>query len=179
MLEVVLLALLVLFLPLLPFKIVWVAVAFMLVLPGLYATWSGAPYVPSSKKFMRRMLELADIKPGEQVYDLGCGDGRLIFAAAKQGAQAIGYEFSFPTFLVAYARSLFVAGARIRCRNFWHGDYRSADVIFCYLLTDSMQTFKKKIWPQLKPGCRVVSHAFRMNGVEARYDKEGVVLYVK
>lgn len=179
MLEILLLALLIVALPLLPLKILWVAGAFILVIPGLYATWSGAPFIPTSHAIMERMLRVAKIKRGEKVFDLGCGDGRLVFAAARRGAEAIGYEFSFPTFLLAKARSLLHPHAKIRYANFWLQDYRGADVIVCYLLTGSMQTFKQKIWPQLKPGCRVVSHSFKMQGIKPVYDQKGVVMYVK
>jgi len=125
------------------------------------------------------MLRLARIKPGEMVYDLGCGDGRIVFAAQKAGAQAVGYELSAPTYLLAKLRSLAHPGSRIEYKNFWTQDYSKADVIFCYLLMSSMQTFKDKIWPNLKPGCRVVSHAFTMKGVTPEREEDGVILYVK
>ena len=148
-------------------------------LPGLYATKTGAPTVPSLKKTMTTMLELANIKPGEEVHDLGCGDGRLVFAAAKLGANATGYEISLPTFLLAKLRGIFHPKARILYRNFWHVDLRNADVIFCYLLPSSMQTFKEKIWPTLKPGCRVISHAYRMEDVAPEIEKNGIIRYVQ
>ena len=113
------------------------------------------------------------------VIGLGCGDGRLVFAAASKNARAIGYEFSVPTYALAKFLSLFHPGSKIYLRDFWKQDYHDADVIFCYLLSNSMQTFKKIIWPQLKPGCKVISHAFAMKGIEPAYKGEGVVMYVK
>ncbi len=150
-----------------------------LVIPGLYATKTGAPFVPTQRRIFRRMVELAAIKPHERVYDLGCGDGRFVFAATKLGAQATGYELSFPTWLVAKTRSFFYPGSSIRYKNFWVQDYRDADVIFCFLLTSTMQDFKSIVWPQLKPGTRVVSHAFRMKDVEPTHREKDVIVYIK
>ncbi len=158
----------------------WVfCLAFLLTIPGAYAMWTGAPFVPTGRKIMGRMLALADIQKGECVYDLGCGDGRLVFAAAKRGAQAIGYELSLPTYLIAKFRSIFHKKSEIRLGNFWTADLSDADVIFCFLLQETMQTFREHIWPRLPSGCRVVSHAFTMRGIEALKEDQGVVLYVK
>jgi SAM-dependent methyltransferase len=151
----------------------------LIALPGLWATRTGAPSIPTRKKTLDRMLKLADIKPGERVYDLGCGDGRIVFAAGKAGARATGYELSLPTFLLAKIRGLLHPSVKIEYKNFWIQDYREADVIFCYLLIRSMQTFESTIWPNLKPDCRVVSHAFRMKGVEPTAEEKSVILYVK
>lgn len=151
----------------------------LLSLPGLWATRTGAPSIPTRKKVLYTMLRLARITPGEKVYDLGCGDGRVVFAARKAGAKAVGYELSLPTYLLAKLRSLAHPGSRIEYKNFWTQDYSDADVVFCYLLTSSMQTFKEKVWPHLKPGCRVVSHAFTMKGVAPKEEENGVIVYVK
>lgn len=158
----------------------WIAFAMVaLALPGLYAMATGAPFFPTPKKILNKMMAFANIQPGQKVYDIGCGDGRLVFAAAKQRAQAIGYEFSLPTYLLAKIRSFFHKDATIQYRNFWHQNYSDADVIFCFLLTKSMQTFHQKIWPQLKPGCKVVSHAFSIKQLKPVKQETGVMMYVK
>jgi cyclopropane fatty-acyl-phospholipid synthase-like methyltransferase len=148
-------------------------------LPGIFFMRSAAPFVTTSKRTMHAMLALANIKTGETVYDLGCGDGRLVFAAAAQGAKAIGYEMSVPAYLLAKSSSLFCKQSSIRYGNLWKQDYRDADVIFCYFLKDTMQDFERKIWPTLKKGCRVVSHAFRMKGVPESARDGDAVVYVK
>lgn len=179
MLEIIVLVSIIVLLPQIHGQILWVALAILVIIPGTYATWSGAPFVPTPKKILDRMVRLAGIRPGERVYDLGCGDGRLVFAAAKRQAKAVGFELSVPTFLYAKLLSLFHPRACIRFRDFWSQDYRDADVIFCYLLTDTMQTFKRKVWPQVKTGCRVVSHSFKMADVEPTVRETSVVMYVK
>jgi len=157
----------------------WLAFLCLLLAPGVYAMCTGAPFVPTSRSTMAKMFTLADIKPHERVYDLGCGDGRLVFEAAKKGAHATGYELSPPIYLSAKIRALFHPRSHIFYRDFWRQNIGDADVVFCYLLTDSMQTFKQKMWPTLKPGTRVVSHAFAMNGIEPVNQMGDVRLYVR
>jgi SAM-dependent methyltransferase len=179
MFEIILLLAVILLLPNLPGKLLWLALALLFVVPGMYAMYTGAPFVPTPQRMLRRMLIAAHIRDGSKVYDLGCGDGRLVFAAAEEGADAVGYEFSVPTFVYAKLRSLFRKRVSIRYGDFWKRDYADADVIFCYLLTDTMQTFKRQIWPQLKPGCLVVSHAFKMKDVEPIQMEKGLIVYRK
>jgi SAM-dependent methyltransferase len=179
MFEIILLLGVILLLPNLPGKLLWLALALLVVVPGMYAMYTGAPFVPTPKGTLKRMLDAAKIKKGETVYDLGCGDGRIVRAAAARGARAVGYEFSVPTFVYARLLTLFRRNAEIRYGDFWKRDLRDADVVFCYLLTDTMRTFRQKIWPQLKPGCRVVSHAFKMKEIEPAFAEKSVIVYIK
>lgn len=179
MLEIVLLMAALLLTP----KGIWLPVvcitAILLCIPGAYATWFGAPFLPTSHPILARMISMARLQKGEIAYDLGCGDGRVLLAASTTGAKVTGYELSILMYVYCKLRCLFQRDIRVKLGNFWTKDFRDADVIFCYLLTDTMKTFKAKIWPQLKPGCRVVSHAFRMEGIEPDEVAEKVVVYVK
>lgn len=148
-------------------------------LPGIRARWGQAPYVWTSAKTQATMLRFAAIRPGDIAYDLGCGDGRLVRAAARAGADATGIEASLLTMLLAWAWSLPTRGARIRFGDLWKGEYRDADAVFCYMLVASMERFEKEIWPTLKPGCRVVSNSFRMKGLTPEKEEGNVFLYVK
>jgi 2-polyprenyl-3-methyl-5-hydroxy-6-metoxy-1,4-benzoquinol methylase len=179
MFEALFLIAVVLLLPFVPSKGLLLLLIFCVITPGLYAMYTGAPYFPSISKRKEAMLKLANIQKGDTVYDLGCGDGRLVRAAAKKGARAIGYELSVPTFVIAWVTTLFHRNATIRLKNFWKGSYKDADVVLCFLMPDSMQEFYKKIWPQLKPGCRVVSHAFSIKNLEPKAKDGPVMLYVK
>ena len=164
-----------------PYQYIWLGLlAVVLVgLPGLRARWGGAPYVRSGMKTQDIMFRFAEITSGETVYDLGCGDGTVVRRASKLGANAIGIEASLLTFLLAWAWCLPYGGARIRFGDLWKGEYRNADVVFCYLLVSSMQRFEQEIWPTLKPGCRVVSNSFRMKGLSPEKEEGNVFLYVK
>ncbi|HVW67065.1 MAG TPA: 50S ribosomal protein L11 methyltransferase [Candidatus Peribacteraceae bacterium] len=149
-------------------------------LPGLWLIFRRSPpFVPTPQKIMNTMMKLAKVKEGQTVYDLGCGDGRLLIEAAKKGAHAIGYEFSYPTYLLAWFRTRNMRDAVPRFGNFWKQSYDDADVIFCYLLTHTMKEFQEKIWPQLKAGTRVVSHCFKMPDIAYAEAENGVYVYVK
>ncbi len=150
----------------------------LLLLPGFYAALTSGPFVPSSRKRHKTMLDLADLKPSDIVYDLGCGDGRLIFRSAKFVKKAIGYELSIPLYLFGKFRSLFnKPNAQIRYGNIWKQDYKNADVIFCYLLPKAMKQFYQEIWPTLKPGTRVVSNAFQIHEIKPLKKEGKVYLY--
>jgi len=127
-----------------------------------------APYVPSPQTVVERMLELADLRPGETVYDLGCGDGRILFTAAREfRAKAVGVELSDP--LVKQGREQakklglenrvsIVQGDLLRA------DLRPADVVTVYLLTEANDQLKPLFERSLRPGARVVSHDFKIRG---------------
>lgn len=155
-----------------------VIVLFLLILPGLYAAFTSGPFVPSARNRHRTMLKIADLSSKDVVYDLGCGDGRLVFASAPHVKKAIGYELSIPLYLFGKLVSVFKSKkAHIRYGNIWTQDYTDADVIFCYLLPGSMKKFYKKVWPKLKPGTRVISNAFQIHDLKPDIEEDKVYLY--
>lgn len=157
----------------------WWLLAILMLVPSVYAYHSGPPYVRSSASRMKTMLALVDIKEGERVYDLGCGDGGLLIAAAKSGADATGYELSLLAYMIAQIRVFDLRNAHVKFRDFWREDISDADVVFCYLVPSVMERFTKEIWPTLKPGTRVISNAFALPGIEPTKKEEKVYLYVK
>ncbi len=158
----------------------WVTgLAILLTLPGLYALWNGPPFLPTPRKTVEAMLRLSDIKPGDRLYDLGCGDGRIVRVAAKRGADATGFELSLIPYTYAKIASLITRRGKIRFADFWRQDYRDADVVCCFLLKKVMPIFMEKIWPQLPMGCRVVSHRFALPGMEATKEEGKVMVYIK
>ncbi len=178
MLELWLMAIVLLFVPYayLPYAIIGVL---LLALPKFRARWNQAPFIPTGKKTADVMFRFSDVQKGERVYDLGCGDGRFVRRAALLGARATGVEASFLTSLLARIVCVGVRGASIRFGDLWKGDYRDADVIFCYLLTTGMHRFEREIWPTLKPGTRVISNAFRMKDTKSLASSDGVHFYRK
>lgn len=152
-----------------------------LVLPGMYSTFKGAPYLPTGDKRLKAMLRLANLKADDRVVDLGCGDGKVIAAVSDHGVkEAVGYEFSIPTFFVAKFRKFFRKGdEKIVFGNFWKKKMDNFDVVICFLLEKTMLDFEKKIWPKLKKGTRVVSNEFKMRGVSPDKEEGRVYLYVK
>jgi ribosomal protein L11 methylase PrmA len=114
------------------------------------------------------MLEIAEIKPGDILYDLGAGEGRIIIMAAKNfKARAFGFELSPLSLLLAQIKILFsgTSGqAKLICRNFYNQKLSKADVITCFLRPKPMEKLKGKFKKELKPGTRIVSYAFSIPG---------------
>lgn len=131
------------------------------------AGWLGAPWVPTFKKTVLEQIKLASIKPGEIVYDLGCGDGRWLFKAAKltQAKKLIGYEISVLPYLLAQIGRLFSqnrARVEIRFKNYFLENLSSADVVYCFGLPEVTRRLEPKLSAELKPGSRLVSYVFRL-----------------
>ena len=128
-------------------------------------------YVPTPYEVVERMFELADIRPGEIVYDLGCGDGRIPCMASKKfGVRSWGFDInpervkdSLKTVDQFKVKDL----VTIKQQDIFELDLSKADVITLYLLPQ----LNVKLIPQLdklKPGCRIVSHDFNMEGVKPK-----------
>ena len=127
-----------------------------------------APYIPSPQIVVDRMLELARIKPGETLYDLGSGDGRiLITAAQKYRAKAVGIEMSpdLCKYATAKIEKLGLQDlVKVLHANLLRVDLRPADVVTIYLLTSSNTRVRPILEKYLRPGARVVSNDFEIRG---------------
>jgi precorrin-6B methylase 2 len=124
------------------------------------------PYVPTPQEVVERMLELAQVKKGDVVYDLGSGDGRIVVTAAKKyGVRAIGFEID-PERIKESAENIKKAGVghlvEIRQQDIRTVDLSPATVLTMYLLPEVNLMIRPNIWKQMKPGSRVVSHDFDM-----------------
>lgn len=130
-----------------------------------YASLSGAPWVPMNKKDEERFLALADIKPGQKVYDLGCGDGRVVAAAASAGANAEGLEISIFPYILANIRRLFhkdKARMKISYRDIWRVDLSDADVVYFFLMPKVYPKLREKLKKELKKGTKVIAYVWPM-----------------
>jgi protein-L-isoaspartate O-methyltransferase len=126
-----------------------------------------APYLPTPMVVVERMLQLADLKPKEKMWDLGSGDGRIvIMAAQKFQADAMGVEFDYDLFhqSVAKIRELKLGNAVILLGDIFDQDYSKADVLTIYLLPSSNEKLRPMLEKQLKKGARVVCHDFPIAG---------------
>ncbi len=123
------------------------------------------PFVPTPQEVVDKMIELGGVKKGDVVYDLGSGDGRIVITAAKKGARAVGFDVDGD--LVKESReNIRKAGleklAEIKQQDILTVDLSPATVVTMYLLPDVNLKLKPNLLKQLKPGSRVVSHAFDM-----------------
>ena len=124
------------------------------------------PFVPTPQEVVERMLELAQVKKGDVVYDLGSGDGRIVITAAKKyGVKAVGFEID-PELLQKSRETIRKEGlerlAEIREQDILTVDLSPASVVTMYLLPEVNLKLRPAVLRQLKPGSRVVSHDFDM-----------------
>ena len=137
---------------------------FLIMVPTLMTLINGAPFVPTPMEAVRKLIKLANIKKGDVVYDIGCGDGRMVYVAANEyGANATGLELSPLVYAFARIRKLlWRSKAKILFRNFKTQNFRNADVIVCYLMPETLEILRPKLESELKPGAKIVSYAFQM-----------------
>lgn len=127
---------------------------------------SGAPFVPSNHATMRLMLEEAKLKKGETVYDLGCGDARLLIKAEKQyGTKGVGYENAPIAFLFATLNKwAHRSSVEIRYGNLFQAPLKKADVIVMYLGPDVQKKLAPKLKKECRKGTRMISNTFHLPG---------------
>jgi SAM-dependent methyltransferase len=125
------------------------------------------PYVPTPQEVVDEMLRMANVGKDDVVYDLGCGDGRLVITAVKKfGAKrGVGVDID-PQRIKESNENARAAGVADRVRfveqDLFKADFKEATVVTLYLLPDVNLRLRPKLWSDLKPGTRVVSHAFDM-----------------
>lgn len=138
----------------------------------------GAPYLPTKKAQAQAALDLLELKTGDTLYELGCGDGRVLKQAAERGIKGVGYELN-P--LVALAARLYTwryrKSVKIVCGNFWRADISQADGVFVFLLDRFMPRLDAKIKKEIKHPVKVASFAFKIPNKKISHTKDGIYLY--
>lgn len=123
-------------------------------------------FVPTPHEVVDRMLDEAKVRPTDVVYDLGCGDGRMVIAAAKKfGTRGVGVDLDPARIKEARANAKAAGVDKLvtfRVGDMFETDIREADVLLLYLLPELNRRLKPKLFAELKPGARVVSHDFDM-----------------
>lgn len=122
------------------------------------------PYVPTSRAVVDAMMDIADVKSSDLVYDLGCGDGRIVIAAARDhGAHGVGVDIN-PARIADANQNAERAGVTDKVKfevgDFFKTDISDASVVTLYLMSTVNEQLKPKLLSELKPGTRVVSNTF-------------------
>ncbi len=165
--------------------LVTIAVTFLLIIFGLLiptvfsiytfycilGDFKGAPYVPTTQKVAKEILDQASLKKGQTFIELGSGDSRVTRLAVQQfGVNGIGYDINLP--LVYYARLLsrmrHLKNISFQRANFFSVDLTQADVIFCFLLPKTLQRLADKFNQECPPGTQIISHGFKIAGMESK-----------
>jgi SAM-dependent methyltransferase len=143
----------------------------------------GGPYVPSRPEIVKKMIELAKLNADDVVYDLGSGDGRIIFEAVQAtGCRGVGIEID--PWLVTQsnerAQKLNLGDrATFTRKNFWNTDVSNASVIFLFQISFSMKKLEQKLRSELRPGARIVSNYFVFPNWQPAEVHENVRLYIR
>lgn len=159
---------------------------------GVLGSWAWAdlpeqapdvPYVPTPQEVVDKMLEVGGVKPGDVLYDLGSGDGRIVVTAARRfGVRGVGIDINPERIQEAEANAK-AAGVEdlteFREEDLFKADIGDATVVTMYLLPSVNNRLKPKLLADLKPGTRIVSHAFDIEGWEPEkvVEADGRTLY--
>ena len=124
-----------------------------------------APWIPSAPAVIAVMLEAASVGPGDTVYDLGCGEGEIVIAAARRGARGVGVDID-PERIVNARRNAAQAGVSNLVtfieQDLFKTDVSPATVVTLYLGPDVNRRLRPKLLSELRPGARIVSHDFSL-----------------
>jgi SAM-dependent methyltransferase len=141
---------------------------FLILISMAIAGKSFAPWVPTWKKDLPRIFKLADLKPDETFYDLGCGDGKTVIYAVKNfSVKAIGIELALPLYFVCKIRQVFVHNKNLifKYKSLFSEDLSRANVIYVFGTPNPLKNkLKQKLEQELKPGARVISYVFPIVG---------------
>lgn len=130
------------------------------------AVMRGAPFIPTPHEVVDEMLRVAEVGPGDLLYDLGCGDGRIIIAAAQRyGARGVGVDIN-PRRIQESRYNARRAGIDDRAEflvcDLFGLDIGKATVVTLYLLSSVNMRLRQKLFTELRPGARIVSHEFHL-----------------
>ncbi len=139
------------------FVLFFLVVLLWILIPAFY----GLPPVPTKPGRIQKALKLANLKPNETLYDLGAGDGRVLFIAARDfGAKAVGLEIGPIQCALIWLRAV-ASGLRnqirVRWENFYKANLQDADVVFVYATSKEVKKLASHLEQQMKKGSRLVS----------------------
>lgn len=152
----------------------------LILISGLFALGAllGAPYVPTLNKSGNDLLDMAGLKAGATVIDLGSGDGAFALQAAQRGYKVIGYEINPILVVIARLRTLrYRNQVTIYLRDFWHVTLPQADAIYVFLIDRYMQKLGDKLSRELTAPTLVISHVFKIPGMKPIKENQNTVVY--
>lgn len=139
----------------------------------------GAPYLPTLSAQKKYALDLLDLKPGDTMLELGCGDGRILVEAAQRGVRCIGYEINPILVLTAFWKTRkYRKLVTIRLQNYWGVRLPEADAIFVFLLPKYMSKLNNKIIQEFSKPVKLMSVAFEIPEKKPKRQEKGLFLYL-
>lgn len=160
-------------------SVVIAGLVFLLIVLVFSPLFLGVPFLPTHRKQAIKMMELAQIKPGMKMVDLGSGAGRLLFLAAKSGAQATGYELN--PFLVLWTKLVIALTGqqdkvKVYYKSIYDADIKDMDVIMMFLYPPHMKKMVEKL-REAKPGTIILSYTFALPEWQLIKKEQGIYVY--
>lgn len=146
----------------------------------IFAFISGAPFLPTSKRHVREMLEIANLNSEDTLMDLGSGDGRIVHLASKRCKKCIGIEIN-PTLYwwsIIKTKLKKLKNVEIFRQDLWKTDLSEIDVLTIFFIAPKMDKLHKKIISEMKPGSRVVSYGFKFPNWQYSAKNGKIYLYI-
>jgi precorrin-6B methylase 2 len=151
----------------------WIILLIVVLALQFVVLFLGAPYVPTLHKQRETALDLLELKPGQTLIDLGCGDGAMLIAAAKRGIKAVGYEINPLLVLIAWIRTRrYAKHVQIIHGNFWQKHWPQADAVFVFLTDRYMDRLHQNMKNRFKNCVKLVTYGFSIPDKKPA-DKEG------
>lgn len=159
---------------------IWLAAVILVVILSFgVVLLFGAPYLPTLQPQIEQALELASLKPGRTLLELGCGDGKVLVVAAERGLKVVGYELNPLLAFIAWLRiRKYKSQVKIICGNFWTADWPKADAVFAFLLPKYMTKLDSRMAAYKYKPTKLVSIAFIIPDKPIDAQKNGVNLYL-
>lgn len=158
-------------------QIFWLLGILVILLFG-FVVFFGAPYLPTLQRQTQTALDLLDLEPGNTLLELGCGDGKVMLAAAQRGLIVVGYELNPLLALIAYSRTWrYRKSVTVIWGNYWMREWPKSDGIFTFLLPKYMEQLNKKIIQYKHKPVKLVSYAFEVKSQKPIKQKDGLFLY--
>jgi ribosomal protein L11 methylase PrmA len=156
----------------------WIILLLVLLSLQFVVLFLGAPYVPTLHKQRETALDLLDLKPGQTLIDLGCGDGAMLIAAAKRGAKAVGYEINPFLVFIAWIRTRrYAKQVKIIRGNFWQKKWPKADAVFVFLTERYMERLNQNMKNRFKKPVKLVTYGFSIKSKKASATNGACFLY--
>ena len=128
-----------------------------------YTKFFGAEYQAVPSDVLRKMIKFSDLKKNDIVYDLGCGDGKILLASAKHCRKATGIEIDPIRCFIAKIKTRKMNNVEIVRGNFFQQNLQDADVIFIFLRQETNDRLEGKFLKELKKGTKIVSHCWKLS----------------